>query len=326
MSTGLLKELHTKYIVKLHQGLTKDTFEYWVTEHLRVSASYWGLMALLVVDGVKTPELDWNEILVWIQSCQHPSGAFGGQVGHDPHLLYTLSAIQIYFQLDRFDELPNREGIVSWIASLQNPDGSFKGDSWGEIDTRFTYCAALALTLLGRKDAIDVPKAVSYIDSCKNFDAAYGCVPGAESHAGQTFCCVGSLALFDRLDLVDADELGWWLCERQGPGGGLNGRPEKLPDVCYSWWIISVLVIIGRLRWLDCEALKSFILSAQDDDRGGIADRPGDVADIFHTFFGLAGLSLLGYPGLHVVDPAYALGKAVLAKHGFTLPWFEQPE
>ncbi len=28
---------------------------------------------------------------------------------------------------------------------------------------------------------------------------------------------------------------------------------------------------------------------------------------MFHTFFGIAGLSLLGYTGLHAVDPAYAL-------------------
>ncbi len=27
---------------------------------------------------------------------------------------------------------------------------------------------------------------------------------------------------------------------------------------------------------------------------GGISDRPGDMPDVFHTFFGIAGLSLLG--------------------------------
>lgn len=36
---------------------------------------------------------------------------------------------------------------------------------------------------------------------------------------------------------------------------------------------------------------------------GGLADRPGDMVDVFHTNFGLAGLSLLGYPGLEEVDP-----------------------
>ena len=36
---------------------------------------------------------------------------------------------------------------------------------------------------------------------------------------------------------------------------------------------------------------------------GGIADRPGDVVDVFHTVFGIAGLSLLSYEGLEDVDP-----------------------
>lgn len=40
----------------------------------------------------------------------------------------------------------------------------------------------------------------------------------------------------------------------------------------------------------------------QDPDAGGFADRPGNMVDVYHTHFGLAGLSLLGYPGLHEVD------------------------
>ena len=70
---------------------------------------------------------------------------------------------------------------------------------------------------------------------------------GAESHAGQIFCCVGALSIGNALHHVDADLLGWWLCERQVDSGGLNGRPEKQADVCYSWWILSSLAIIGRL-------------------------------------------------------------------------------
>lgn len=57
------------------------------------------------------------------------------------------------------------------------------------------------------------------------------------------------------LHLIDADRLGWWLCERQLPSGGLNGRPEKLPDVCYSWWVLSTLTILGRLHWIDKKGL-----------------------------------------------------------------------
>lgn len=95
--------------------------------------------------------------------------------------------------------------------------------------------------------------------------------------------------------MVDVDNLGWWLSERQCDSGGLNGRPEKQADVCYSWWNISALIMIGKLNWIDQEKLVQFILKCQDLEDGGISDRPGNVADIYHTFFGIGGLSLLGY-------------------------------
>ena len=142
---------------------------------------------------------------------------------------------------------------------------------------------------------------------CQNYDGGFGMVPGAESHAGQIFTCVGALAIADRLDTIDRSLLGWWLCERQLQNGGLNGRPEKKEDTCYSWWVLSPLCILGKLHWIDREKLISFIFSAQDVESGGIADRPGDMVDVFHTFFGIAGLSLLGYKDLAPIDPVYCL-------------------
>lgn len=75
---------------------------------------------------------------------------------------------------------------------------------------------------------MDVKKAVDYVVSCQNFDGGYGVSPGAESHSGQVYTCVGTLAIAKRLDLVDITRLGQWLSERQVDAGGLNGRPEKL--------------------------------------------------------------------------------------------------
>lgn len=49
------------------------------------------------------------------------------------------------------------------------------------------------------------------------------------------------------------------------------------------------------MDWIDGAKLKGFILRCQDAEDGGIAERPGNLPDIFHTFFGIAGLSLLGY-------------------------------
>lgn len=57
----------------------------------------------------------------------------------------------------------------------------------------------------------------------------------------------------------------------------------QLPDVCYSWWVLASLKIIGRIHWIDKAKLRSFILACQDEETGGFADRPGDmVSSLLH--------------------------------------------
>lgn len=70
------------------------------------------------------------------------------------------------------------------------------------------------------------------------------------------------------------------------------------------------LLILGRQDWIDGPALAGFILQAVDDDTGGIADRPGDQADLFHTLFGVAAYSFVGgddAKGLKSVDPRFCM-------------------
>ena len=238
---------------------------------------------------------DKEEVKQFIRSCQHESGGISASVHHDPHILYTLSAVQVLALMDALDDqVVDLDRLVDYVQSLQQPDGSFFGDRWGEVDIRFAFCSIACLSILNRLDAIDVGKAVDFVMRCNNLiDGGFGSKPGSESHAGLTYCGLGALALTNSLDRVDADLLGWWLSERQLPSGGLNGRPEKLPDLCYSWWVLSSLRILGRLHWIDRNRLVRFIMACQDDETGGFNDRPGNMVDPFHTVFGLAGLSLL---------------------------------
>lgn len=85
--------------------------------------------------------------------------------------------------------------MVEYIRSLQKEDGSFMGDKWGEVDTRFSYCAASCLDLLNSLSRINVQKLAEYILRCKNFDGSFGGIPDAESHAAYVFCCVGTLKI-----------------------------------------------------------------------------------------------------------------------------------
>jgi geranylgeranyl transferase type-2 subunit beta len=289
----------------------QESYEYAASEHLRMSGVYWGLSAMYLLDALG--EMDIAMISDFVVSCQHESGGFGGNVHHDAHMLYTLSAVQIMLLVDKLELIDTRKA-VAYVASLQRPDGSFAGDEWGEVDTRFSYCALNCLSLLGALDAIDVGKAVDFVASCQNFDGGYGATPGGESHAGQIFCCVGALAIARAGHRIDRDLLAWWLCERQLPSGGLNGRPEKLADVCYSWWVLSSLSALDRLDWIDGPGLVRFIVECQDADGGGIADKPEDMPDVFHTFFGIAGCSLLGSAGLKEIDPIHAMPAEIMRR------------
>ncbi|KAK0746083.1 terpenoid cyclases/protein prenyltransferase alpha-alpha toroid [Schizothecium vesticola] len=312
---GLVASAHVRYIQSL--DTRKDEYEYWLTEHLRLNGLYWGLTALYLLG--RPDALPRDKTIDFVLSCQHENGGFGAAPGHDAHMLSTVSAVQILALIDAFDELEARgkgkAQVGKYIAGLQNRQtGTFAGDEWGEEDTRFLYGAFNALSLLGLLDLVDVGRAVDHIVSCANFDGGYGSGPGAESHAAQIFTCVAALAIADRKDLIDKARLGAWLSERQITGGGLNGRPEKKEDVCYSWWVLSSLEMIGKTDWIDKDSLIAFILRCQDPERGGISDRPGDMVDVWHTLFGITGLSLLGYEGLEPVDEVYCLPKSTIAR------------
>lgn len=72
-----------------------DTFkEYGMTDYLRVSGMYWGLTALELMNH--SHNLPEKEIVDFIKECQDKkSGGISGCYNHDPHLLHTLSAIQV---------------------------------------------------------------------------------------------------------------------------------------------------------------------------------------------------------------------------------------
>ncbi|RWW60716.1 hypothetical protein BHE74_00032272 [Ensete ventricosum] len=91
---GLEEEKHARYIVSVEKK--KDDFEALLIEHLRMNGAYWGLTTLDLLN--KIGAIDVDEVVVI-------SGGFAGNLGHDPHLLYTLSAVQVLAIVDRIDVL-----------------------------------------------------------------------------------------------------------------------------------------------------------------------------------------------------------------------------
>nr|XP_060141760.1 geranylgeranyl transferase type-2 subunit beta-like [Globicephala melas] len=119
----LLVEKHADYIASC--GSEKDDYEYCVSEYLRMS----GIYTVMDLTG-QLPRMNREEILTFIKSCQHECGGISASVGHDPHLLYTLSAVQILTLYDSSNVIDVNK-VVEYVQSLQKEDGSFTGDIWG---------------------------------------------------------------------------------------------------------------------------------------------------------------------------------------------------
>ncbi|KAB8115393.1 hypothetical protein EE612_055826 [Oryza sativa] len=102
MERELAAEKHVRYIVTMEKQ--KDSFESLVMEHIRLNGAYWGLTTLDLLHKLHAVEAD--EFIEWIMSCYHPDQVdWGGNVGHDAHVLYTLSAGQVLCLFDRLDAL-----------------------------------------------------------------------------------------------------------------------------------------------------------------------------------------------------------------------------
>ncbi|KGG52358.1 Rab geranylgeranyltransferase [Mitosporidium daphniae] len=287
--------------------------------HIRMNVLYWatGTLSLIARDKLAARK---NDVYSYVVSCWQPEiGGFSHVPNGEVSLLATLSAILVSIIIERF------EGIFSDQISKAS-DGSWVGDCFGERDTRFTYAAFSILSLLGYDCVNDTERlklSVSFVEKCRNndIDGGFGAVPNAESHSGQVFCCISSLSIAHRYFGISQPRddllLRQWLAFRQDvKTGGFNGRPQKLVDVCYSWWVISSLAQLNSLQWIDKAACISFIMSCQDLDKGGFADRPEDAPDVYHTFFAICGLSLLGDSSIRCkINPVYCLPDDLLQRH-----------
>lgn len=110
-----------------------------------MSGIYWGLTALDLMGALERAKKE--DMLEFIGRCQSESGGISANLQHDPHLLYTLSAVQILCMYDALDVI-DIDKVVNYVRDRQQADGSFTGDQWGEVDVRFSFCAVATLSLL----------------------------------------------------------------------------------------------------------------------------------------------------------------------------------
>ena len=64
---------------------------------------YWGLTASSLLGQPEA--IPRQGVIEFVLSCLHDNGGFGAAPGHDAHMLYTTSAVQILTTLDALNEL-----------------------------------------------------------------------------------------------------------------------------------------------------------------------------------------------------------------------------
>ena len=57
--------------------------------------------------------------LLQVLKCQHSSGGFGGSERHDPHMLYTVSAVQVLALYDKLHLLDVDRAVKCKLCSQQ---------------------------------------------------------------------------------------------------------------------------------------------------------------------------------------------------------------
>ncbi|RKP19629.1 terpenoid cyclases/Protein prenyltransferase [Rozella allomycis CSF55] len=259
-----------------------------------------------------------DEIIDWIYSNQICGENAGGFRGSDifgsldsktknsrydySNLTAAYSAMASLIMLGDDLECLNRQALLNVLKSHQNENGRYyknliaisfrilSVDS--ESDMRFVFSACAIAYILDDFSTIDVEKIVNYIKRSVSYDYGIGQGPGQESHGGSTFCAIASLYLLNRLNEIDTQKTLSWCLKRQGIG--FQGRINKQEDSCYSFWVGSSIKMLcdSDNNFINSDYLTSFISQCQFT-YGGIAKHNDTYPDISHTFFALAGLSLL---------------------------------
>ena len=228
-------------------------------------------------------------------------GGFSGFPQDSFHAVSNYAAIMglALIGTERAYNLIDRSACYRELLSLKQPDGSFMACPGQEADIRSTFTAIMIADTLNILTPELTRGVVDFARRCQRFDGGIGPSPGLESHGGYVHCGVGVLYILGELDALDLPALIRWIMMRQMDwSGGFNGRPHKLVDSCYSWWIgTACRIIADHLQippfWNE-KAMADYILELSQSSTGGFCDHPPDRADPFHTMYALGGLCICG--------------------------------
>jgi len=334
----LARKGHASHCTRCLQGLPATHAE---MDASRMAIGFYSLGSLDIVDSVRETVNSANceswKDWVWEQQSSGDYGtAFKGSsymIGDadvqplqfapnysefdTPNLIMTYTAILILAILrDDFTRF-ERPGLIRFLKSCQREDGSFSAfPNSGEADLRPLYCAFAISSMLDDWSGVDIERALAYIQSCESYEGGYGQTPYGEALGGTTYCALASLALnpsassastaFPNMSPQHRAKTIHWLTNTQQAEGGFSGRTNKIADTCYCFWCGASLAMLGVADVVSKPYLASFLDRCQFV-HGGIGKAPENHPDPYHTYMGLAALSIYSLADESDIDASWTL-------------------
>ncbi|KAI9695761.1 MAG: hypothetical protein M1820_008433 [Bogoriella megaspora] len=303
-------------------------------------ATFFALQTLAVLkDDLR--RLNTRGILEWLPKLQRDDGSFGQMVmnniiegGHDSRFGYMVAGVRWMLR-------GNKEGPLAGIPDVdidqferciqlsQTYDGGISEAPFHEAHAGFEFCAISALSLFGRlpgsvtTSTTPMPKTAALtqldeivhwlvsrqtatLDEEDEFDTNSDETDTPKTcHDSHSFVKLssfpskmGEIAYASRP--TSNFELQWL---------GFNGRCNKIADTCYAWWVCGTLSILNKQQLVDIKASRKYLLDKTQHMIGGFGKMPGDPPDVYHSYLGLAVLSLHGESELKDFDPALCITK-----------------
>ncbi|KAI0536648.1 terpenoid cyclases/Protein prenyltransferase [Xylaria digitata] len=277
-----------------------------------------GSDALRCVDRVRT--------LTWLKKLQRDDGSFGevltddGRIsgGRDMRFCYIAALIRWILGGAEGDKSLdfNIDALVGHIRRAQTFDGGTSESSTHESHSGYAYCAVAALALLDASDPdpsatpnryihAGIPSIPSLVHFLVSRQFAY-LDPSDDGDdddtANHSLPDLSSLSLSDAIPHIT----------------GFNGRLNKLPDTCYTWWNSGALSLLGEDKLVSRGPARRFILEKTQHFIGGFAKYPDGPPDVYHAYMGLAALANMagaeGEPGLAKFDPRLCISADAAAR------------
>lgn len=245
--------------------------------------------------------------------------------------------------------------ILNWVKSLQERDGTVRSfESSLENDSRFIYCAFSIREILNKmclehlkqvelnkcscnlhflnkneinfddNSFLNISLTSNYFKSIQSYEGGFAIFPGGESNAGITFCVIASCVI-GKIDIPNKEKLFNWLLKRFNEKG-VNGRENKVPDSCYSFWVLGSLINFLKIvnkesinsnkgnerhnennfltnknskfyDFIDMESILNFVLNCYDSSFHAfskfVKGTKNNKPDILHTYYSLCTMSII---------------------------------